>query len=215
VGRGMGNTPCPRSRQLSRARVHAGRLGSVRNPHGRGAMRVVRNPGAISGHASTFALLCRGSVFQGYDEGQMSTCWLRALWRLPICTCDTPRPGAALAGQAGFVACMSFAQRSAWHIQLCSIASIVELTFVCLRRTARSPPTSTPSPWLPAPASTTTFAPSRGRMAPPPPSPSRIPTSRPSTAPATKQHAGLPIRAVPVHKDTVNQMVRSYECVRA
>ena len=57
---------------------------------------------------------------------------------------------------------------------------------LAFRRTAPSPPTSTPSPWPPAPASTTTSAPSRGRMAPPPPSPSRIPTSRPSTAPATK-----------------------------
>eukprot|EP00961_Rhodomonas_salina_P141713 1908203-Rhodomonas_salina.5 len=52
--------------------------------------------------------------------------------------------------------------------------------------TAPSPPTSTPSRWPPARASMTTFAPSRGRMAPPPPSPCRIPTSRPSTARATK-----------------------------
>merc|ERR1719197_1652713 len=35
------------------------------------------------------------------------------------------------------------------------------------------------------------LCPSRGRMAPPPPSPSRTPTSRPSTAPATKLHALL------------------------
>eukprot|EP00960_Hanusia_phi_P032955 750163-Hanusia_phi.AAC.8 len=46
--------------------------------------------------------------------------------------------------------------------------------------------TSTPSPWPLDRASMTTSAPSPGRMAPPPPSPSRIPTSRPLTARATK-----------------------------
>ena len=45
-------------------------------------------------------------------------------------------------------------------------------------RIAPSLPTSTPSPWLLDLASTTTCAPSPGRMAPLPPSPSRIPTSR-------------------------------------
>jgi hypothetical protein len=66
-------------------------------------------------------------------------------------------------------------------------------------RTAHSPPTSTPSPWPPAPASTTTSAPSRGRMALPPPSPSRIPTSRPSTARATKCLRGKGERFQPGH----------------
>jgi len=77
------------------------------------------------------------------------------------------------------------------------------LTRCVPRRTARSPPTSTPSPWPPAPASTTTSAPSRGRMAPPPPSPSRIPTSRPLTARATKQLLHARVLGGTVSKQTL------------
>ena len=69
--------------------------------------------------------------------------------------------------------------------------ALLTCSTISLRRIAPSPRTFTRSPWLPDLASTTTCARSRGRTAPPPPSPSRTPTSRPSTAPATKLHALL------------------------
>ena len=65
--------------------------------------------------------------------------------------------------------------------------ALLTCSTISLRRIAPSPRTFTRSPWLPDLASTTTCARSRGRTVPPPPSPSRTPTSRLSIAPATKR----------------------------
>ena len=68
--------------------------------------------------------------------------------------------------------------------------ALLTCSTISLRRIAPSPRTFTRSPWLPDLASMTTCARSRGRTAPPPPSPSRTLTSRLSIAPATNRDAG-------------------------